>query len=61
MAHLTNIECEELEEEEDKDGDELAGFRLTFHFNKNPYFDHESLVRRALESISISSFGYLKL
>ena len=44
LAHLTNIECEELEPEEDEDGDELAGFRLSFHFAKNPAFDHEVLV-----------------
>lgn len=44
LAHLTNIECEELEPEEDEDGDELAGFRLSFHFAKNSAFDHEILV-----------------
>ena len=44
LAHLTDIECEELEPTEDEDGDELAGFKLTFRFSKNPNFDHESLV-----------------
>ena len=44
LAHLTDIECEELEPTEDEDGDELAGFKLTFHFSKNANFDHESLV-----------------
>ena len=44
LAHLTDIECEELEPTEDEDGDELAGFRLTFHFSKNTNFDHEKLV-----------------
>lgn len=44
LAHLTDIECEELEPTEDEDGDELAGFKLTFHFGKNPNFDHEQLV-----------------
>ena len=44
LAHLTDIECEELEPTEDEDGDELAGFKLTFHFGKNANFDHESLV-----------------
>ena len=44
LEHLTNIECEELEGEEDEDGDEIAGFRLSFHFAKNPFFDHDVLV-----------------
>ena len=44
LAHLTDIECEELEPTEDEDGDELAGFRLTFHFSNNANFDHEKLV-----------------
>ncbi len=44
LTHLTNIECEELEPEEDEDGDELAGFRLSFHFDKNSFFDHDVLV-----------------
>ena len=44
LEHLTNIECEELEGEEDEDGDEIAGFRLSFQFAKNPFFDHDVLV-----------------
>ena len=44
LKHQTDIECEELEPTEDEDGDELAGFRLTFHFSKNTNFDHEKLV-----------------
>ena len=44
LEHLTNITCEELEGEEDEDGDEIAGFRLSFHFAKNPFFDHKVLV-----------------
>ena len=47
LEHLTNIESEELEGEEDEDGDEIAGFRLSFHFAKNPFFDHEVLVSPA--------------
>ena len=52
LTHLTNIECEELEPEEDEDGDELAGFRLSFHFDKNPFFDHDVLVSSLSSCIS---------
>lgn len=47
LEHLTNIASEELEGEEDEDGDEIAGFRLSFHFAKNPFFDHAVLVSPA--------------
>ena len=39
LEHLIDITEEELDPE---DGE--TGFRLTFHFAKNPYFPHETLV-----------------
>ena len=40
LEYLTDITEEELQEEEGE-----CGFRLTFHFAKNPYFSHDTLVR----------------
>lgn len=39
LEHLIDITEEELDPEEGE-----TGFRLTFHFAKNPYFPHETLV-----------------
>lgn len=39
LEYLTDITEEELDEEEGE-----CGFRLTFHFAKNPFFPHETLV-----------------
>lgn len=40
LEFLTDITEEELDEDEGE-----CGFRLTFHFAKNPFFPHETLVR----------------
>jgi hypothetical protein len=44
LAFLTDITSEDLEGEVDDDGDEIAGFKLAFHFKPNPFFDHDVLV-----------------
>ncbi len=39
LEHLVDLSCDELE------GEEEAGFRLTFHFRENPFFSNTTLVR----------------
>ncbi len=48
LEYLADVAVEDLEPEEDEDGDEMGGFKLTFTFAPNPYFDHETLVRARL-------------
>ena len=45
LEYLADVAVEDLEPEEDEDGDEMAGFKLTFTFAPNPYFENEALVR----------------
>ena len=39
LEHLVDLSCDELE------GEEEAGFRLTFHFRENAFFSNTTLVR----------------
>ena len=48
LAHCVDVRCEELggeEEEEKKDGDDddVHGFRITFEFEPNDFFDNDRL------------------
>ena len=45
LEYLADVTVEDLEPEEDEDGDEMAGFKLTFTFAPNPFFENETLVR----------------
>ena len=45
LAYLADLRCEELEEGGvDEEGDPLEGFKLSFHFAPNPFFDDVVLV-----------------
>ena len=48
LAHLVDVSCTEFEEEPDEDGDVMEGFKLTFAFAPNPFFEHDALVCTAL-------------
>ena len=45
LKHLTDITVSELAPEPDEDGDEIGGFKLSFHFSANPFFSQTVLVR----------------
>ena len=46
LAYLADVRCAELEEGGvDEEGDPLQGFKLSFHFAPNPFFDDAVLVR----------------
>ena len=48
LEYLADVAVEDLEPEVDEDGDEMGGFKLSFTFAPNPYFDNETLVRPQL-------------
>lgn len=55
LAYLTDITSEDLEGTVDEDGDEMAGFKLSFHFKPNPFFDHPVLVRNCCNFLPVMS------
>ncbi len=45
LKYLTDITSLDIMPEADEDGDEVGGFKLSFHFSENPFFPHSVLVR----------------
>lgn len=54
LKHLTDITVSELAPEPDEDGDEIGGFKLSFHFSANPFFSQTVLV-----SVDTAIFHFL--
>ena len=48
LKYLTDITSSEIMPEADEDGDDVGGFKLSFHFSENPFFPHSVLVRLQL-------------
>lgn len=56
LEYLVDITDEDLDEDEGE-----CGFRLTFHFAKNPFFSNETLVRACALFVSCAASSYLRL
>lgn len=48
LKYLSDITVADIMPEADEDGDEVGGFKLSFHFSENPFFPHSVLVRLQL-------------
>jgi hypothetical protein len=45
LAYLADVTCADLEPGVDEQGDPVEGFKLTFAFAPNPFFDNAELAR----------------